>query len=232
MPVRTDSLLSTIAEASASGPCVKDHYKLVVMGASRVGKSAIIQQFLYNRYPAKYVPTVEEFHSGEFDFNGASITLDIIDTSGSYEFPAMRRLSIEKGDAFLLVFSIDDAASFEQVVRLRDEIFAHNNRQLERRSIIVVANKTELSSERWRVKREIAETLVAIDWELGYVECSAKEGRGIIEIFRRLMLQCNIPYELNEQIVDKQRRKSLPVYNTQPSMKDRALLKRNSCNVS
>lgn len=70
MPVRADSILSTITEASSSGPCVKDHYKLVVMGASRVGKSAIIQQFLYNRYPQKYVPTVEEFHSGEFDFNG------------------------------------------------------------------------------------------------------------------------------------------------------------------
>lgn len=97
---------------------------------------------------------------------------------------------------------------------------------------MVVANKIELPSDRWKVKREIAETLVAIDWELGYVECSAVEGRAIIEIFRRLMQQCKIPYELNERIVDKQRRKSLPVYNTQPSMKDKALLKRNSCNVS
>ncbi|XP_022643759.1 GTP-binding protein Rhes-like isoform X1 [Varroa jacobsoni] len=232
MPVRADSILSTITEASSSGPCVKDHYKLIVMGASRVGKSAIIQQFLYNRYPQKYVPTVEEFHSGEFDFNGASITLDIIDTSGSYEFPAMRRLSIETGDAFLLVFSVDDAASFEQVVQLRDEILVHNSRQRERRSIIVVGNKTDLPPERWRVKREIAEALVAIDWELGYIECSVKGNRGIIEIFRRLMRQCEIPYELNERIVDKQRRKSLPVYNTQPSIRDKALLKRNSCNVS
>lgn len=70
MPVKADTLLSTIAEASAMSPCVKDHYKLIVMGASRVGKTAIIHQFLYNRQPPKYVPTVEEFHSGEFDFNG------------------------------------------------------------------------------------------------------------------------------------------------------------------
>lgn len=72
IPIRTDSLLSTIAEASA-GVSVKDHYKLVVMGASRVGKSAVIQRFLYNNFPVKYTPTVEEFHSGEFDFNGEDL---------------------------------------------------------------------------------------------------------------------------------------------------------------
>lgn len=134
------------------------------------------------------------------------------------------------GDAFLLVFAVDDAASFEQVVQLRDEILSHNNK--ERRSIIVVANKADYSSDLWRIKRELAETLVSIDWELAYVECSAKDGRNIIEIFRRIMLQCKIPYELNERIVNKQRRKSLPVHNTQPPLKDKALLKRNSCNVS
>lgn len=144
----------------------------------------------------------------------------------------MTRFTVISGDAFLLVFSVDDAASFEQVVQLRDEILVHNSRQRERRSIIVVGNKTDLPPERWRVKREIAEALVAIDWELGYIECSVKGNRGIIEIFRRLMRQCEIPYELNERIVDKQRRKSLPVYNTQPSIRDKALLKRNSCNVS
>lgn len=130
----------------------------------------------------------------------------------------------------MLVFAVDDAASFEQVVQLRDEILSYNNK--ERRSIIVIANKADYSSDLWRVRRELAETLVSIDWELAYVECSAKDGRNIIEIFRRIMLQCKIPYELNERIVNKQRRKSLPVHNTQPSLKDKALLKRNSCNVS
>lgn len=125
---------------------------------------------------------------------------------------------------------MDDSQSFETVVQLRDEILSYRNK--DKRSLVVIGNKADLPIERFKTKREIAETLVSIDWEIGYVECSAKENRNVIEIFRKLMHQCNIPYELNERVVDKQRRKSLPAYSTQPSLKDKALLKRNSCNVS
>jgi len=221
---RTD-LLPTINECAVQ---IKDHYKLVVLGDAKVGKTSIIHQFLYDKVPAKYNATVEEFHQGEFDLNGTSLTLDIVDTSGTYPFPAMRKLAITTGDAFILVYSIDSQESFEQARLLRDEVLQFCNKQAH---IIVVGNKCDLESRRV-VKKELAETLVEIDWEHGFIEASAKENINILQIFKKLMCISKIPMELTPKVLEKQRRKSLPVHNTQPSLRDKTLLKRNSCNVS
>lgn len=65
-----------------------NRHKIVVMGAARVGKTSIITQFLYGQFTAKYKRTVEEMHKGEFCIAGVSLTLDILDTSGSFEVSA------------------------------------------------------------------------------------------------------------------------------------------------
>lgn len=42
-------------------------------------------------------------------------TLQITDTTGSHQFPAMQRLSISKGHAFILVFSVCSKQSLEEL---------------------------------------------------------------------------------------------------------------------
>ena len=44
--------------------------------------------------------------------------------SGSYvyEFPGMRNVSLSSADAFVIVFSLDDYATWEEVSRLRDMV--------------------------------------------------------------------------------------------------------------
>uniref|UniRef100_A0A182M8A7 Uncharacterized protein n=1 Tax=Anopheles culicifacies TaxID=139723 RepID=A0A182M8A7_9DIPT len=60
-------------------------HKIVMMGAAKVGKSSLITQFLYSSFSPKYKRTVEEMHHGHFSVGGVNLTLDILDTSGSYE---------------------------------------------------------------------------------------------------------------------------------------------------
>jgi len=151
---------SSSAEMQATGSRVlpKTRYRIVVMGAAAVGKTCIVSRLLYAKFLTEYKETVEELHSGQYEVNGLPLTLDILDTSGSYQFPAMRRLSITMGDAFVLVYSVDDAASFEAVKRLRQEIICEKEKDVDTSSpdergrcgsvpIVIVGNKTDLQTQ-------------------------------------------------------------------------------------
>ncbi|XP_003747402.1 ras-related protein Rap-2a [Galendromus occidentalis] len=232
MPQKIDSPLRSVTDEV---PLVsaRDKFTLVVLGASKVGKTTIVQQFLYGNPPEKYVPTVEEFHQGELEFDGTSVTLDIIDTSGAMEFPAQLKVNIQKADAFLLVFSYNNQESFEQAARLRDLILKLNNKDPK---IVVVGNKGDLlhdAPERCAISRELAESLAVIDWEVGFVDCCAKENRNVLEIFNRLLALCGLPYELPEKPKkSKLRKTSLPSFVANPSDPKVSGRRHNSCNVS
>lgn len=76
----------------------KNCYRLVILGSSKVGKTAIVSRFLTGRFEDAYAPTVEDFHRKFYSIRGEVYQLDILDTSGNHPFPAMRRLSILTGE--------------------------------------------------------------------------------------------------------------------------------------
>ncbi|XP_062562793.1 GTP-binding protein Di-Ras2 [Armigeres subalbatus] len=185
-------------------------HKIVVMGAAKVGKSSIITQFLYGTFSPKYKRTVEEMHHGHFSVGGVNLTLDILDTSGSYEFPAMRALSISSADAFILVYDITDSVTFEEVKAIREQI--HEIKATTAVPIVVVGNKTDLADEDddiRQIPRGTTESMITVDWENGFVEASAKLNRNISQVFKELLAQAKITYNLSPAL-RRRRRQSLP----------------------
>lgn len=154
--------------------------RLVFLGAAGVGKTALIHRFLHERFEHKYTRTVEELRVLEYDIAGSGkMRLEILDTSGSYSFPAMRELCIRHSDAFALVYAVDDAGSLEEVRRLRDEI-------LERRGgkgapITVVGSKADLDETEGRVllAGDVMATVEG-EWGADFVEASARTGRNTV----------------------------------------------------
>lgn len=185
----------------------KTRYRIVVMGAAEVGKTCVVSRMLDERFMLEYKATVEDMHSGQFEVNGHVVTLDILDTSGAYEFPAMRRLSIATSDAFILVYDVSDPASFQEVERFHRQIV--DEKDSEGSPVVVVGNKTDLlpgdrdgpgpGGERRALERATAETIASIDWGCGYVEVSAKEDRNITGIFRELLAQVNLQMLTTEE---------------------------------
>ena len=166
---------------------------MLVLGASMVGKTGILSQFLYDSFIGPYKETVDEMYHGEFDVGGCDLSLNIQDTGGNYvhDFPAMVDISLQSADAFILVYAVDDPSSWDEVVRLRSLVTSHKGEQA---PIVVVGNKTDLER---KTSQEALEATVMFDWEHGYVECSAKDNINTTTVFKELLGQARNRFEIS-----------------------------------
>ncbi|XP_062244495.1 ras-related protein Rap-2a-like [Platichthys flesus] len=223
------SLRDTRTGMSPSGRPNK--VRLVLLGAAGVGKSALIRRFLHNRFEHEYLRTVEELHVLEYDTaDSATTKLEILDTSGSYSFPAMRELCIRHSDAFALVYAVDDPGSFQEVRRLRDEIL--ELRGGKSAPITVVGNKSDLTEAEGRalLAADVMSTVEG-EWDANFVEASARTGGNAVGVFRALLQQVDVPHRLSPALNRGSPRAgdSLP----RPAVKRRPpLRKSNSCVLS
>lgn len=120
-------------------------FTVAVFGDSAVGKTSLINRLVGIDFNLEHEPTVEDFHVKHLAFKNKKCELQIIDTSGTYEFPAMRRVDMEKSDAVLLVYSMDRPESFSKLERYLEEVRDCNVATKDfDKPIIVVSNKTDL----------------------------------------------------------------------------------------
>lgn len=99
--------------------------------------------------------------------------------------------------------------------------------------IVIVGNKIDVPYNERKVQREMAEEIATEEWQCGYIECSAKENIQIIEVFKELLVQANIRYNLSPAV--RRRRQSLPSYAATENDRYNNVkysLKRHSCTVS
>ncbi|XP_006635576.2 GTP-binding protein Rhes [Lepisosteus oculatus] len=178
---------------------VKPHNcrRIVVLGAPRVGKTSIVRRFLREGFEERYVPTAEDFHRKLYQIRGETYQLDILDASGERGFPAKRRLSILTGDIFLLVFSVDDRGSLEEVRSLAVEIVEAKTKLLKSKESVCVptvicGNKIDLEPHRRADTR--AEVCRALRGR-AFFETSAKDGTNLEEMFRALAERGGLPTE-------------------------------------
>jgi len=78
------------------------------------------------------------------------LKVDILDTAGNLEFPAMRRLSISTAHAFLLVFAVDSKESFDEVCQLWEQI-GEQRPNRDEIPCVIAANKVCTSHILWVV---------------------------------------------------------------------------------
>ncbi|CAC5387456.1 unnamed protein product [Mytilus coruscus] len=167
---------------------IQSRSQIAVLGSGRVGKSSIIQQYLNRGFSSAYKETVEEIYPQPYDINGKRRFVDYMDTAGNIYFPAMRKIYISKAEGFILVYSICDSRSFEEIQKLWNEIKSvrENNLSI---PCVIVGNKLDEEN-----KRQV-ETFAALEWayreNLGgcFIEVSAKDINAVKEVFAMLLEQ-------------------------------------------
>ena len=101
---------------------------VAIFGDSGLGETSLVNRFLGIKFNPEHVPTVEDFHVKHVAFKNKTCELQIIDTSVTCEFPAMRRVDMEKADALVLVYlySIDAWTKFAKAVMMLQRKIAIN----------------------------------------------------------------------------------------------------------
>ncbi len=85
---------------------IMNEYKIVIVGAGGVGKSAITVQFIQSYFISDYDPTIEDSYRKQVKIDNKICFLDILDTAGQEEYSAMRDQYMRNGQGFIIVFSI------------------------------------------------------------------------------------------------------------------------------
>uniref|UniRef100_A0A8C5Q2D6 Uncharacterized protein n=1 Tax=Leptobrachium leishanense TaxID=445787 RepID=A0A8C5Q2D6_9ANUR len=146
--------------------------------------------------PSPRIPfLLAEIHSLDPEPEDLPLRIEITDTSGSYSFPAMRKLRIQQGDAFALVFSLNDPTTFQEVESLREEILRVKGEPDV--PIVVVGNQTDLfpglEASSGQLMALQAAATAELEWECGYLETSAKDSHKVQEVFEELLRRVNLP---------------------------------------
>ncbi|KAJ6252741.1 ras-like protein [Anaeramoeba flamelloides] len=128
-------------------------------------------------------PTIEDTHRKQCEIDGEVAFLEILDTAGQEDYETMRPSYIRSGEGFLLVYSVIDRVTFNNVQSLRDEILIAKDSQQE--PIIIVGNKTDLEEQRTVSTEEGYELACCLG--CGFYETSAKLSINIENAFYSLI---------------------------------------------
>jgi len=180
---------SNITDLSASCQIINDEltqydmsFKLIVIGDSFVGKSCITTNATKNIFENYYSATVGfEFFTILYRINSQNIRLQIWDTCGQEEYRSLIQNFYRNSSLAILVYSIDNKNSFENLEIWLNEIRTKGNPDVK---IFLVGNKIDLED-----KREVSTEEGKLFYENNklslFIETSAKNGTNIQELFKK-----------------------------------------------
>lgn len=165
-------------------------HKVVFVGNSAVGKTSIINQYMYDSVSNDHEPTVGiDFFAKTLHLEGRDIRMQIWDTAGQEKFHSLIPSYIRDSTVAVFVFDITQRQTFDDLEKWFKMVIDIANPQF-----VIVGNKCDLEANREVTKEEIAK--YAESKSAKYIETSAVTPTNIKELFNIVAL---IPTEGESQ---------------------------------
>ena len=189
-------------QVSSSAVKSSKTYVLCMLGAAAVGKSAVTQRFVSNKFVRDYDPTIEDYYKKTSVIDEESTTLSILDTAGMEDYYPLIDDWIDKKDGFVLVYSVEWADSLLRLESFHDKIL--HRYPGKDPFVVIAANKVDSPNRTVTAEegKKFAEKL-----GVRHIEVSAATGSGIDDVFtcivRGLRQKANVAAPENKKSKSK-----------------------------
>ena len=169
-------------ESTVSNHPYDQKIKIMVIGESLVGKTALITKYTKNKFGGAYLTTVGiDFQDKFLNINGKEIKIELWDTAGQERFRNIAKNYFQSSDGFLLVYDLTKKSSFEKLDFWNEQINLNAPKETK---YILVGNKKDLENQR-EVQIEEGEDFAKKN-NIKFYETSAKDGTNVINVFETL----------------------------------------------
>jgi len=163
------------------GDDVEYSFKLVLIGASGVGKSSLVTRYIENKFCDNFLqPSGEDYMSQIVELDGHKIELQIWDTAGQERFRTITSSYYRGAQGVVLVYDVTDNVSFGDTTQWLQEVTRYASPKIQVQ-IILVGNKSDLVTQRV-VSTEDGQQFAKKN-QTKFFEASAKDGTNVGEIF-------------------------------------------------
>ena len=171
-----------MAEAVLNPVSAQAKHKLVFLGDIYVGKTSIINRFMYESFDNNYQATIGiDFLSKTLSLDDRTVRLQLWDTAGQERFRSLIPNYIRDSSVAVIVFDITNKQTFLNCDKWVEDV---KNERGNDAVVVLVGNKIDKTEER-TVSREEAETK-AKELDAVYIETSAKTGDNVKQLFKQI----------------------------------------------
>ena len=154
------------------------NFKIIIVGDSGVGKSSLLKRAVKNKFDGNYQATIGfEFLLMHFIVNDLKIKLQIWDTCGQEMYRSLVQGFYRNTSLALVVYDINQKKTYDSLETWIKDIRQHTEQEL---PIFIAGNKNDLERV---VSCEEAKVFAVSNRTKSFIECSAKTGYNVKEIF-------------------------------------------------
>lgn len=193
----------------------EQRFKILLIGDSKVGKTSLLELYKSKKVNPSPIPTIGcDYSTVLRKHDNQDVRLVLWDTTGQEKYWALSRSYYRDAHGFLVVFSIEDRSSFDNVKYWIEEVRTNSGRDV---PFLLVGNKVDLHEKRevsieeaFRMKNEL---------NVQYFETSIflqklpPHGRTIEEIFYEL---CSELLSKGGNVEEQVNGKEIVLQNTAP----------------